>query len=325
MGEGWGREDVFSLTMIGGRVDRFTKYPTLRDLFSRYNIVVPSSASVEHLFSVGGHVFKKNWGRLSNKKFENQLFPRYLDGVADSACGLRGPSFDRYSDLWTLSEFWQSNAAWRACFESWRTSAGTRESTLGRIPASHKAAARAVLERRSDSVLRHLLLGTVSGPLLTDFDWAVKLVLGSDRVSSLGVPLAALDLCLRDHTGPRRLCLELGSAELLALVGALEAAHKARDFQGRLCCAAGTLGRAAPEVNKIAVEISLTPRETKLVFDSLPYRSWMRSCRRAIVHASLGKGPAPCWWSRWAPVTIARDRGQGDRGTRRESRRPAAW
>ncbi|KAM7302922.1 COMM domain-containing protein 8 [Ixodes scapularis] len=151
----------------------------------------------------------------------------YLDGVADSACGLRGPSFDRYSDLWTLSEFWQSNAAWKACFESWSTSAGTPESTLGRIPASHRAAAKAVLERRSDSVLRHLLLGTVSGPFLTDFDWAVKLVLGSDRVSSLGVPLTALELCLRDQTGPRRLCLELGSAELLALVGALEAAHKA--------------------------------------------------------------------------------------------------
>lgn len=58
---------------------------------------------------------------------------------------------------------------------------------LGRIPASHRAAARAVLERRSDSVLRHLLLGTVSGPFLTDFDWAVKVstCAPSSRVGSV--------------------------------------------------------------------------------------------------------------------------------------------
>lgn len=80
---------------------------------------------------------------------------------------------------------------------------------LGRIPASHKAAARAVLERRSDSVLRHLLLGTVSGPLLTDFDWAVKvstctpsLCVGSvaaknaqENCSSCGLGLSARAWC----------------------------------------------------------------------------------------------------------------------------------
>lgn len=67
-----------------------------------------------------------------------------------------------------------------------------------------------------------------------DLSVGLQLVLGSDRVSSLGVPLTALELCLRDHTGPRRLYLELGSAELLALVGALEAAHKASEARDGL-------------------------------------------------------------------------------------------
>lgn len=77
--------------------------------------------------------------------------------MADSACGLRGPSFDRYSDLWTLSEFWQSNAAWKACFESWRTSAGTPESTVsdgpGRVRVEEPSAGPSCLAQATSELL----------------------------------------------------------------------------------------------------------------------------------------------------------------------------
>ncbi|XP_077554288.1 COMM domain-containing protein 8-like [Haemaphysalis longicornis] len=169
-------------------------------------------------------------------KFPVDKAEKYLDTVVSSLCGQRGPSFDQYSKSWSLTEFWESNDAWRTFFGTRSClaadpSGGGDTVSLEFLPAGHQAAVRKVAKNRREDIDRCLLHQTdaIGGAVLADFDWSVRLVVGSDKVASLGVPLAQLSLALSRPGEPKLqdVSLEMGTAEVERLIAALEAAHKA--------------------------------------------------------------------------------------------------
>lgn len=50
------------------------KYPSVKAVFMKYNAALPSSASVERLFSLAGRMFTALRSQLSDKNFERMLF-----------------------------------------------------------------------------------------------------------------------------------------------------------------------------------------------------------------------------------------------------------
>ena len=57
-------------------VQDFDKNPPLKELHVKYNTLLPSSASVERLFSIAGNIFQKNRSKLTDMHFEQQLLSK---------------------------------------------------------------------------------------------------------------------------------------------------------------------------------------------------------------------------------------------------------
>ena len=53
------------------------RFQDIKKIFKMLNSVLPASAAVERLFSVGGLVFVPNRARLSDRNFENLVLNKY--------------------------------------------------------------------------------------------------------------------------------------------------------------------------------------------------------------------------------------------------------
>lgn len=70
-------------------------YPVIRALFLKYNTTLPSSASVERLFSQGGLVFTPHRNHITDKHFEEVFLLRYNAATSLLDCRLNGTGIGR--------------------------------------------------------------------------------------------------------------------------------------------------------------------------------------------------------------------------------------
>ncbi|XP_075539089.1 COMM domain-containing protein 8-like isoform X1 [Dermacentor variabilis] len=190
-------------------------------------------------------------------KFPAERAEKYLDCIVSSLCGQqRGPSFHHCSQVWSLTEFWQSSSAWRDFFGRLDPDVGL----LDVLPATHQAVVRKVTQSRREDIRHQLLHKTddIGARALTDLDWSVKLVFGSDTVPSLGgLPLAYLSLFMGDDT----VCIEVSVAEVGRLIASLEAAHKLvrrqRSWPGQLLNTMVGFSGVLGELNKAVTQFRL--------------------------------------------------------------------
>ncbi|XP_075539096.1 COMM domain-containing protein 8-like isoform X8 [Dermacentor variabilis] len=128
------------------------------------------------------------------------------------------------------------------------------------LPATHQAVVRKVTQSRREDIRHQLLHKTddIGARALTDLDWSVKLVFGSDTVPSLGgLPLAYLSLFMGDDT----VCIEVSVAEVGRLIASLEAAHKLvrrqRSWPGQLLNTMVGFSGVLGELNKAVTQFRL--------------------------------------------------------------------
>ncbi|KAJ8403566.1 hypothetical protein AAFF_G00348920 [Aldrovandia affinis] len=60
-------------------------FPTIKQVFIKYNTTLPSSAAVEHLFSHGGNLFTPQCNRMTDEHFEQVLLLRYNSKICTVA------------------------------------------------------------------------------------------------------------------------------------------------------------------------------------------------------------------------------------------------
>ncbi|PVD34892.1 hypothetical protein C0Q70_06173 [Pomacea canaliculata] len=100
---------------------------------------------------------------------------------------------------------------------------------LHQLPEEQKTAIKNAISTHRQDLRLSLLDDTtaVSQCVLKDFDWQLKLVMSSDKLSSVNEPLLNVDLNLQDGTGSfEQVAVELDQADLKKFLASLEACSK---------------------------------------------------------------------------------------------------
>lgn len=151
--------------------------------------------------------------------------------LIDGICKRGHPTYTDYSEVWTLQEWWAmvdklENIIKDSVKETW-TKDQILQSLNGLTDELKQNVIDAVNTRR-DEIKNQLGAETcgISQAVLSDFDWQVKLVLSSDKISSIQEPILSLDLDVQDNQSKQTHSIELDQQELKKLITSLEGANK---------------------------------------------------------------------------------------------------
>ncbi|WAQ97871.1 COMD8-like protein [Mya arenaria] len=161
-------------------------------------------------------------------KYESNNCPQLVDGI----CHRTKPKYDDYSKVWSLQEWWSLADAYTELYRQAVKHCWSKDqllSELSGIREEYQSVVCDVLTSREKDIRNQLLLDShaISHATMTDFDWKLKLVMGSDKLSTVHEPLLSVDLDVQMTDGRKTVSMELNREQLSGLISSLEAANKA--------------------------------------------------------------------------------------------------
>ncbi|KAK3611099.1 hypothetical protein CHS0354_000106 [Potamilus streckersoni] len=166
------------------------------------------------------------------KKQSSKDCTSLLHGLVDGLCHRSHPTYQEYSKIWTLSEWWTLVDTFQVLIKSAVKESWTKDQILQRLDGlsdDYKTSVVDVISSRKEEIHSQLLAQThsISQAVLSDFDWKLKLALSSDKISSLQEPLLTLKLDVLNDEQKETVSVELNREDLKKLISSLEGANKA--------------------------------------------------------------------------------------------------
>ncbi|KAL3879259.1 hypothetical protein ACJMK2_031561 [Sinanodonta woodiana] len=166
------------------------------------------------------------------KKHSSKDCSSLLHGLVDGLCHRSHPTYQEYSKIWTLSEWWTLVDTFQDLIKSAVKESWTKDQILQRLEGlsdDYKTSVVDVISSRKEEIRSQLLAQThnISQTVLSDFDWKLKLALSSDKISSLQEPLLTLNMDVLNDEKKETLSVELNRDDLKKLINSLEGANKA--------------------------------------------------------------------------------------------------
>ncbi|XP_047001582.1 COMM domain-containing protein 8-like [Schistocerca americana] len=173
------------------------------------------------------------------QKLDCQLLNKVLHSCADELCGRNAMKYEavKASTDWTAEEHSCICNEIKKLFSEVVGNSLGNEMVLANAPeldVSHRKCLLDCLDIHRKDIKRTLIadLASISGPVLKDFDWKLKWVMGSSKMSSLREPLLQMDFHLsqgksQDEMSSSTVNVEMDRNELKNLLSSLERAQEA--------------------------------------------------------------------------------------------------
>ncbi|XP_069129412.1 COMM domain-containing protein 8-like [Argopecten irradians] len=170
-------------------------------------------------------------GLLLLRKLESKQVSSLLHSLVDGVCHRCQPSYQEYSDVWSLQQWWSVVDTYQSVIKAAVRGAHTKDMIYQELQAMSEDLKQIVVDvinSRREEVQSQLLTEThnISQAVLSDFDWKVKLIMSSDKISSVQEPVVSLDLDVGVGEENKIHSIELNKEELSKLINSLEGANK---------------------------------------------------------------------------------------------------
>ncbi|XP_028404022.1 COMM domain-containing protein 8-like [Dendronephthya gigantea] len=167
------------------------------------------------------------------EKCPKDSIPKVIHGFLDEICGQNILRFQDFTKIWSIEEWKQLKASWTSCLRSLAKDNITVENIekqLDQISISKdiQKVVSECLKPRKEEIRVALIEETcnLSQATLKDFDWKLKLIMATDKLSNMREPVVSLDLDIKEKAGMKHVLVELSKDELKELIASLEAANK---------------------------------------------------------------------------------------------------
>ncbi|KAH0950960.1 hypothetical protein HN011_004418 [Eciton burchellii] len=160
---------------------------------------------------------------------KSEVLKELLHSCVDEICGRPGPTYHKFVNMdWSRAEY---EGIYKLMSTLLRNPASLymieekMPQEYHELPEQVQRNILACLKIRREQLTNALLMEHYKSqlPTVTDFDWRLKLVMGSSKMASLRESLLQLDLIVEDTESRRIIDLELNKDELETVINTLDA------------------------------------------------------------------------------------------------------